>query len=162
MANTDPEKLKKRLGINSWQELSKDRVLAFVSELPRLDKEVALDIVRQFPNFKELATSGLDKLQAQADQAAANGDKGQERLHQSFMQSREILSKELDRPNLSPEDRLHIMNLLSDLLAKEALLESDNRDFQERLVKYVVAGVTVVAAIGGAILGVNTNRGRGA
>lgn len=63
MTTTAPEKLKKTLGIYSWRQLSKEHVIQFASALPQLDKEVAINIVRQFPNFKDLATSALAQLQ---------------------------------------------------------------------------------------------------
>jgi hypothetical protein len=161
MATTDPEKLKKTLGIDSWRQLSKEHVIQFASALPQLDKEVAINIVRQFPNFKDLATSALAQLQKQSEKAAESGDKGQERMHESFMHTREVLADQLRKPDLSPEERFRILNDISDLIRNEAEGEERNRVYQGRLVNSLIVAAGVLATAAVAVLGGKGKIGKG-
>lgn len=41
------------LNIEDWRHLSKDKIMAFASELPYMDPEVAKAAIAQFPKFAE-------------------------------------------------------------------------------------------------------------
>lgn len=43
------EQVKDALQINKFSELSKDKIMEFVSLIPNMDKEVAIAIINQFP-----------------------------------------------------------------------------------------------------------------
>jgi len=49
------DEVKQELGIESWRNLSKDKVLRFAAMMPDMDTEVALKIVEHFPVFKDFA-----------------------------------------------------------------------------------------------------------
>lgn len=43
------EAVKKALKIESFRNLTKDKVMEFTSMIPYMEKEVALEIIKQFP-----------------------------------------------------------------------------------------------------------------
>lgn len=43
------EQVKQALGIESFRNLSKDKIIEFVSLIPNMDKEVSISIINQFP-----------------------------------------------------------------------------------------------------------------
>ena len=43
--------VKKALKIDNFRNLSKDKIMQFVSMIPYIDKEVAIAIINQFPEF---------------------------------------------------------------------------------------------------------------
>lgn len=144
----------KRLGIESWRNLSKDKFMTFVSDLPLLDKEVALGIVAQFPNFKELVLGSFEQVKEEVTQARVFNWKSQKKVHQAFAEYREILGRELERDNLSSEDRFAILGLLKDAIDAEAAKDSENKRFQAIVTGMLTtAGIalaaTAVAALGG-------------
>lgn len=49
--------VKKALAIDSWRNLSKDKLLRFVAMMPDMDKEVAVRTIEQFPQFKEFGST---------------------------------------------------------------------------------------------------------
>lgn len=153
--------LKERLGIESWRNLSKDKFIDFVSELPNMSKEVAMKVVEQFPNFKELALGTFDQVQQQATEAVKANWKSQKKVHKAFEQYRGILSKELDRENLSPEDRFTVLRLLKEAIDTEALKDSEHKAFVLRALGMVAAAAAIVVAAGLTALGGKARIGGG-
>lgn len=45
MTLSSEDDVKKALNIDSWRNLSKDKLLAFVAEMPHMNKEVALKAI---------------------------------------------------------------------------------------------------------------------
>lgn len=45
--------VKRALKIDSFRNLSKDKIMQFASMIPYMDKEVAIAIINQFPEFAD-------------------------------------------------------------------------------------------------------------
>jgi len=147
------DELKQKMGIDSWRNLSKEKFLTFVSELPNMSQEVALKVVEQFPDFKSLVMGSFDHVQAQATNAVGTNWKSQKKVHNAFTEYRAILSKELDRDNLSSEDRFRILELLKNALDDEALKDSEHKAFALKALGVVASAAVVVVAAGLTVLG---------
>jgi O-phosphoseryl-tRNA(Cys) synthetase len=52
MTYKNEDELKKALEIDTWKNLSRDKLIKFVAMMPDMDKELALKVVEQFPEFK--------------------------------------------------------------------------------------------------------------
>lgn len=159
--NTTELELMKKLGIESWRNLSKDKFIDFVSDLPNLDKDVALKIIGQFPNFKELASAALVDLKEDAGQARKFAWKGEKRVHDAFAQYREILKSELDRDDLSMEDRFKILALLKEAIDSESEKDTENKKFQVVLNGMFQMGAVALTALAVVVLGGKGQIGRG-
>lgn len=153
--------LKKRLGIESWRNLSKDKFMMFISDLPNMNKEVVLEIIGRFPDFVNLVMSAFVHVQEQATQGLRFNHESQKKVHQAFKQYRRILSRELDREDLTSEDRFRILGLLKDAIDAEALKDTDNKEFLKQIIGMVAAAAALVASIAFAALGGKTSIGRG-
>ena len=53
------EAVKKALKIESFRNLTKDKVMEFTSMIPYMEKEVALEIIKQFPVYVEFVESEM-------------------------------------------------------------------------------------------------------
>lgn len=141
------QKIMKQLGIESWRNLSKDKFMTFVSDLPKVDKEVALEIVAQFPNFKDLVLSSLDHAKETIDHGREINWKSQKKFHKALKEYRQILSKELDRENLTSEERFEVLKLLREAIEMESAKDSEDKKFQVVISGMVLAfGATAIAA----------------
>ena len=67
-AKMNEEQLKNLLRINSWRELSKDKLYDFIRLSPNLDKEVYIRIVEQIPNFVTLTSEIIKHIIAIGEQ----------------------------------------------------------------------------------------------
>ena len=54
------DQVKQYLNITDFRHLSKDKLIEFVSAIPEMDKDVAIRIIEQFPEFTRCATSLVD------------------------------------------------------------------------------------------------------
>lgn len=54
--------IKKTMGIESWRNLSRDKVIRFAAMMPDMDKEVMLEIIPTFPEFTKYGNELLESL----------------------------------------------------------------------------------------------------
>ncbi|MEU8509564.1 hypothetical protein AB0C40_33740 [Streptomyces brevispora] len=50
----------RKLGISHWRNLSKDKVLKFAAAMPEMATEARLELIEQFPAFKDLGKADID------------------------------------------------------------------------------------------------------
>ena len=56
------EEVKNALNIESFRNLSKDKVMEFVSLIPNIDKDLAIKIVEQFPSYADYSQNIVKQL----------------------------------------------------------------------------------------------------
>lgn len=130
------------VGLASWEDISKDELLEVVPKLSNLDEEVTFRIIDKFPSFEALVLGAFDQVKVEATKVRRFNWRSQKRVHKAFKQYRDILSKELERGNLTPEERFAILGLLKDAIDAEAAKDSENKKFQ-----LIVTGMLSTAAI---------------
>jgi len=149
--------VKRALEIDSWRNLSRDKVMKFAAMMPDMDKEVALSIVAQFPAFTRFALGALNFLEKASESTQAANKSSQERVHDAYRDTRAVLKGELDQENLSPEDRRFILESIIETADKESDKDTENKRFLEDLFSKgaIAAGAVVVAGlvfVGGKIM----------
>lgn len=55
------DQVKKALQIDSFRNLSKDKIMEFASLIPHMDKEVAIAIINQFPAYVESSRNMIEQ-----------------------------------------------------------------------------------------------------
>ena len=73
--------LKRALQIDSWRNLSKDKMVQFTSMLPDMDKELAFKVVEQFPEFKKFALDAVDGIEKSFESALNHNKQSQENFY---------------------------------------------------------------------------------
>ncbi|MGW4645828.1 hypothetical protein [Kitasatospora sp. NPDC004289] len=144
---------KRALGISSWRNLSKEKVLKFAAMVPDTSNEVRLKLLEQFPAFKDLAVNSVDALKKAHRTTVAANENNQERLHEASEQFRDILAEELKRDDLGPEDRQAIYDRLQQGVQQEYEKDSENKQFLERTIRLVTTGAVTVIALGAVFAG---------
>lgn len=157
MALASEAEVKKALEIDSWRNLSRDKVLRFAAMMPDMDKEVALAIVAQFPVFSKFALAVLGSVEKANESTHSSNSSSQARAHDAYREVREALKGELDKEDLSPEDRKFILESLMETADKESQKDSENKRFLNELFsKTAIAAGAVVAAglvfVGGKVM----------
>ena len=66
---TSQQNVLNALGIDSFRQFPKEKVNAFISLIPSMDRELSIECIKQFPNFVELATEAITKLNGLCDTA---------------------------------------------------------------------------------------------
>lgn len=149
------EEVKTALKIDSFRNLSKNKIIEFVSLIPNMDREVAIKIIEQYPSFAKLSESMVTQLNKMCDIALQKNEESQKLTIQGYKQILDELSYQLRLDNLSKEEREKITEQMIDIADKISLKDTENKEFIDKMVKY---GATVglgLVILGAAILGVN-------
>lgn len=149
MAYTTELAVKQALGIDSWRNLSKEKVLRFAALMPEIDQEVTLAIVAQLPVFTKFALQALTVLERlQLASLSSNGE-SQAHVHSAFQEYRAVLKGELDREDMSKEDRQLVLDKFKEAVELEGEKDTENKRFIDGLVNKAAlgAGGAMVAAL---------------
>lgn len=146
----DEEQLKEQLGINTWRELSKDKLFDFLQLSPSIDKELHLKILEQVPNFVTLTKEVLENITVVVEQ--------NEKSTTEVIEALKLIINSLDnfaqRDNLTEEEKkLYIEAILkvADILNG---VKKRDQDFLKEVTKnkmYIGGFALLVLAV---ILGV--------
>jgi hypothetical protein len=153
MMYRDEDELKNALQISSWKNLSKDKLVAFVSMMPDMDRELARKIIEQFPEFRRFAEGALDVLAKRYDSALDHNKQSQHTFYQGTRELRSILAGELDKDHLTRDEREFIIEKLMELSRMDAQKDSENKRFLDSMFGKVTVAAGVVVAAGAVILG---------
>lgn len=148
MSYKNEEDVKQALGIDSWRNLSKAKIIKFAAMMPDMDTEVALKIVEQFPVFKEFATDAIDAMEKAHKSTLKANKQSQQNVHQAFQEIREILKGELDRDELSEDMRRFIIEQIQETGKQESQKDSENKKFLDAAMSKVMVGAAAVVALG--------------
>lgn len=99
------EEVKNALKIDSFRNLSKDKIMEFVSLIPNMDKEVAIKIIEQYPAFIKLSESIVAQLNKMCNTALEKNEESQRLTIQAYKQILDELSNQLRMEDISKEER---------------------------------------------------------
>ena len=147
--------VKNALNIDSFRNLSKDKIMQFVSLIPNMDKDVALSIINQFPAYSEMARCMVEQLGATCDTAIAENTASQSTVYAAYRKILDDLGEVLKREDITAEERDSISNKMIEIADKMAAKDSESKNFLAWIVKnkeYVISGALILGSV---ILGVN-------
>ena len=142
------EQVKKALQIDSFRNLSKDKIVEFASLIPHMDKDVAIAIINQFPAYVESSRNMIEQYNAMCDKVLQSNDDSRK---DAVMAYKTIL----DDLSILPEQQEKITDKMILVADKIADLHEDNRNFLEGIIKYGTPLIGGALLLGAVILGVN-------
>lgn len=153
MGMTEKEVLNK-LNIDSFRQISKDKVIALASMLDRMNPEVAKKVIEQFPDFSRTMCSLVSDYKHIVNERLATNKESMKECYASCNYILETMRKELSNDNLSFGQRKEI---LESMIAVNKIVmdkDSENKGFILKIVGdaavlAVVVGVIVLSAFGG-------------
>lgn len=157
---TSEIELKRALGIESFRNLSKDTLLRFLEQLPEVDPELAIELIKQVPEIRVLATSVLDDAARAHEAALGSNSSSQEMVHEIHLKTLEILEAELKK-DLSPEDWQRVLEEIRIVASNAMLRDTENKRYLAELLdmRLTAAVVASAAAVVGVIVVVATKSG---
>ncbi len=152
------DEVKNALKIDSFRNLSKDKIMEFVSLIPNMDKEVAIKIIEQYPAFVKLSESMVAQLNKMCDTALEKNEESQRLTIQAYKQILDELSNQLHMEDISKEEREKIIKQMIEIADKISVKDAENKAFIDKLAKYITGFAIGVVVLGAAILGGNYKR----
>lgn len=149
------DQVKKALNIKSFRNISKDKIMQFVSLIPQMDREVAIAIINQFPNFSDYAVHIVEHLNVMCDNILQSNSSSQKDVIEIYKTVLESIKEQLKQENLTPELRLQLNDKMIEIADKVAAKDTENKKW---LTGIFTKGVTILGGallLGAAILGVS-------
>lgn len=149
------QEVKDALGISSFRNMSKEKIMEFVSLIPNMDKDVAIAVVNQFPAYSTMAKCIVEELTKSCDTAMKENTSSQQQVLSAYRKILDDLGEVLKRENITPEERESISEKMIYVAIKMDAKDTENKTFISWLQKNKNYVLGAVAVIGGVILGVN-------
>ena len=147
--------VKKALAIDSFRNISKDKIMEFVSAIPNMDKEVAIKIIEQFPSYAESANNMIAQLNTMCSNAMEENGESQKEVIEAYKKILDDLGEVLKKDAITAEERTQITKQMIDIADRISAKDTENKEFLSGITKY--GGHIIVSALvlGAVILGVN-------
>lgn len=156
MAHTLKEKkVLKKLGIEDFRHMTKDKIVQFVSMLPQMDPEVAKTALEQFPEFKDMAIEVVKNLRESLVKTIESGEHSQDIFYDACNKVIDSLDRELGRDDLTPEEEQSIRNDMMRVVEMMYDKDTEHKEFLLKIVKYACMSAAAIALAATSILGVD-------
>lgn len=150
------EEVKHALKIDSFRNLSKDKIMQFASMIPYMDKEVAISVINQFPTFVEFGKSAIGCYLEMCDNILSYNKESQTAAIMGFQTILDSLSRRMDKPDLCEEERKAITDDMISVAEKIAEIDIQNKRFLNRIHKRTIWAMLAVGALIGAGIGISS------
>lgn len=155
------ESVKKALKLDSFRNLSKEKVMQFASMIPYMDKEVAIAIINQFPVYADFGKAAIEQYTYACTNILERNKESQAAVVMGYQTILDALSKRLEKENISEEERKSITSDMIEVADKIAEADLNNKKFLDRIGSKVLFGTLAVVAVVGAAIGINSSFGNG-
>ncbi|MFD9394096.1 hypothetical protein ACFWBB_26180 [Streptomyces sp. NPDC060000] len=163
MGDVNESVVKRKLAIPNWRNLSKDKVLKFAAAMPEMATELRLELIEQFPAFKDLSKADIDAVTEAHKSTLAANENSQNHFYRASQDQRDALQADLSRDDLSWAQREALHDRLDRNVGRVSEKDSENKQFLGAGMKLVVAAGAValwasVVFVGGKIAGAGEDR----
>ena len=149
------EQVKKALQIDSFRNLSKEKIMEFASLIPHMDKDVAIAIINQFPIYAESSHNMIEQYNMMCDKVLQSNDDSRKDAVMAYKTILDDLSALLKQDGITPEQQEKITDKMILVADKISDLHEDNRNSLERIIKCGTTLISGALLLGAVILGVN-------
>ncbi|SMP64384.1 hypothetical protein [Anoxynatronum buryatiense] len=157
MKYKNEKQIMKKLGIENWRNLSKDKVVKFAAMMPEMDKEVMFKVIEQFPEFAKFANGALEHFEESIKNLSESNSKDFSIIVEGLRETQQILKEELQKPEIDSSERKNLIDNLMKVAEILKELDSNNKRFLKGLSTDSLKSVSIVVlaavvAIGGKVL----------
>lgn len=150
-------KVLKKLGIDDFRHITKNKVIKMASMLDKVDPEVAKKAIEQFPDFSNTAKEILNEYKVSLDKAMETNADSVKSYYDICTSIIESLKKEVENEHLSFEEKKYFFDQMLEVSKMMGEKDSENKKFLAGCVALGSAAVVGVIAILGSVLGGNTS-----
>lgn len=144
---------KKALKIESFRNLTKDKVMEFTSMIPYMEKEVALEIIKQFPVYVEFVESAIENYTQLCKTILETNKEEYEQAVHAHQYVLETFANQLEQENLTEEERRDFSEKMMEEADKITELYLQQQKFHERVFKTIGGVVTLALGVTVTMLG---------
>lgn len=150
------QKVLKKLNIEDFRHLTKDKIITMASMLDKMDPEVAKKALEQFPKFSNTVKEMLIGYKDTLDKGLESNRESVQLYYDSCKSIIEVLQKQLDDEKLSFEERKYIIDKMLEISKKMGEKDTENKKFIATMAVTSMVAVGIVTAVLASALGGNT------
>ena len=145
----------KKLDIPDFRHMTKDKVIAFASMIPRMDPEVAKKALEQFPNFASTSLDIMKEYRYVLEEAMQDDRESTQVCYDMYNRVMDSLEKILHEEELSFDEKTYILNQMKEVA--DAVSQKDYEKSVNRMKILAVAGgvAASIVAVLGSVIGSN-------
>lgn len=147
----------KKLDIQDFRDITKDKIMGFVSILPNMDTEVAKKAIEQFPEFIKFSTEAFKDYRGVLEKTLNANEESSKACFDMYEKVLSILEKCSLKEDISFEEKKYYFDKMFEIIQMVEKKDSENKAFYQKLLN---AGATVLVAIvgiGAAAIGVKSD-----
>lgn len=154
------EDVKRKLKINDFRHLSKNKVIEFASYLDKMEPDVAKKALEQVPEFALTAREAIVNMQKVIDKGLESNKDSVNNFYYFVNENAEALREELRKDNISGEDREKIIDSLLNLTKMVYDKDTENKKHISDQSKRVIGGIVGALGFVGLSLGITAAVGK--
>lgn len=148
--------VKRALKIDSFRNLSKDKVMKFASMIPYMDKEVAIAIINQFPVYADFGKIALERYTEVCNSILEKNKESQASVVKGYQTILDALAKRMEKEEISDQERQSITVDMISVADKIAEADLNNKKFLDKMSGKILIFMGVAVAAVGAGIGINS------
>jgi len=148
------KKVLKKLGIEDFRHLTKDKVMVMASMLDKMEPEVAKKALEQFPEFSGTMREVFKEYKVSLDKGLEANDKSVISYYAACDAIISSCQKELERENLSFDEKQTIFDRMVEVANMKGAKDTENKKFIATMCMLGVSalgitGTVLLTALGG-------------
>ena len=148
------EDVKNALGIETWRNLSKEKIMSFISILPNVDNEVAVKIIEQFPEFVKASNEMIHVMKDLCENAIKDASENTKISIKAYEKVLDELSVLVERDDISSEDRKYFSDKMIEIADKIGKKDTEDKQFKAKILNNIGGIMFTTLVIGASLLGV--------
>lgn len=141
------EKVLKKLQINNFRELTKDKIITMASMLDKMDPEIAKKVIEQFPEFAKTTKEVLKDLNKILDKGIESNSESVKAYYSTCKTTIDALDKQLENDDLEFDEKKYIIEQMLEVSRMMGEKDSENKKFIA-----TIGGIAAAAAVVGTMV----------
>ena len=142
------QKVLKKLNIEDFRHLTKDKVVSMATMLDKMDPEVAKKAIEQFPDFSNTVKEIFAEYKTILDKAIESNDKSEASFFDTCDAIITACQKELDKDILTFDEKKYILEKMADIAKIKFAKDSEGKKYR---ILISVLGFSTVSLLVGAM-----------
>lgn len=143
------QKVLKKLQIEDFRHLTKDKVISMATMLDKMDPEVAKKALEQFPNFSSTMKEILSEYKQSLDKALESNNESVKSYYDTCDVLIASCQNILEQDNLSFEQKKEVIDIMIDITKMKGDKDSENKKF---IISMAVTGCVALGSVALALL----------
>lgn len=148
--------VKHALKIDSFRNLSKEKIMQFASMIPYMDRDVAIAIINQFPVLADFGKAAISSYMQVCDNILEKSHESQMAVIQGYQTILSALSKRMEVESITDAERKSMTEDMISVAEKIAEADLQYKKFLDRMGTKVLFGILGIVAFVGAGIGINS------